>query len=594
MITKAVGILFSNIKACHDATYLYPPGNPIVQTQFENFLKNYPQFLGADRRVTLGILNNIVMLNGQSLPSQVAYMPATQWFIAHCNDRKIQNIVFFEDVKNVDLQNFIKLLHLDAGEFFGFETASHILVQSGVKTISINVDDLDPALIRSHSSQHEASVGRDFYEERVPVEEEVKSDGEHVAKKTRTEEHAEPDLFLSEEDRQTLKAAITRSIRERKLAKVAKSLNLIQPDLTSADRGERELAFSSYYTVVQTLIEEQQNKPLHAILKVISNDLSHCQEADLFAIHFATLKNMLKYYKKSEQILPWVFGVDILADQFLSQNEMNKKLILANLNRILNLPALEMLLKDKDPQLRAFLNSMFKCHGLALVKPLLKGLFESENRDVRKQLLDILHGFGSEIYSVLMEELRKAIDLNMPWFVKRNLLTLMVRQPPKQITPLLKRLFEEHNPRLANLIGRCVFQIRTKNATELGKRVLLESRGNQRRKYLKYIGMNRRQSFAGTLMELFNSNPSYPIKLEILRTLGALDTADSVLFLGENLDKNTLFSGKDLRNLRIAAANALASSTHPKAYSFLAKCADDTDRDVRRIAKEALERHEHL
>jgi hypothetical protein len=91
------------------------------------------------------------------------------------------------------------------------------------------------------------------------------------------------------------------------------------------------------------------------------------------------------------------------------------------------------LLRDEQVEMR-LLERIARRLGLDVVDMLIEALEHAETRTLRRKLLDLLAGFGSEIGPVVVERIVKPDN---PWFVQRNLLTLltMIPQIPEGFSP---------------------------------------------------------------------------------------------------------------------------------------------------------------
>ena len=76
-----------------------------------------------------------------------------------------------------------------------------------------------------------------------------------------------------------------------------------------------------------------------------------------------------------------------------------------------------------DPQLLERITTRM---GLDVVELLLEGLETSETRTMRRKLLDLLAKFGSDVGPMVVKRLN---DEDVPWYVQRNLLTLLAMLP---------------------------------------------------------------------------------------------------------------------------------------------------------------------
>ena len=580
-------IFFNLFKSCFDASLLYPPGNPALAKQFDNFLKGYPQFLGDDGKIDLSFENNLFLFNSRRLGMDMVRMPVVSWFMNICQDRKMLHIVIEDGVTEKEVEKFIGLLHMETRKFPDFETASSLLHRQQVQRIQINPVSTDATF-----SNLPAFSALPNIQPPVFTESPLMAPVETVAPPEADEEpapapKAKVPLFLPESDQDALYYSMLRFIQEKKLKKVAEALTLMHRDLKAGDREVREIAYSSYHVVVQSLIETKQNKPLFSILKSLLPDFQICKEPDLFAIHLETLASMIGYFRKSRQMSPLVYGLNILANQVLYQNEANQACATSRLPDLFDEELVVALLQNQEPQLKPLLTSLFVQNGRGIAKPLLDTLFASEHRGTRKKLLDLLAGVGSAIHPLLLDELREAIKNGKPWYMKRNLLTLLAIQPPEGLADHLEALTREAQPKLLDLVYRCIYKIEAPAAVDLGKRQLTGAPAAKLTKLLSYVGSGGNDAFIPVLADMYGSGLPDFVKLEIIHTLSAYDTSESVDCLVAILEGDVRGS-KDHPQGRVAAARALSESAQPKALTAFTKLLRDPDRTLRQLAKSVL------
>ncbi|CAM2007211.1 hypothetical protein [Acanthopleuribacter pedis] len=392
-------------------------------------------------------------------------------------------------------------------------------------------------------------------------------------------------LFISREDRETLMQTMFRFIDQDRLKKVAESLTMMRRDMGSPEYEVRRLAFSSYHVVVLALIERDQLRPLSSILKSLDKDLHECKEIELYHVHLQSLIEILKWMRKKKQYVRLFFALDLLAREKMRKSTEIQAIVKKQLRKILDLSLMEDLMRLEFPEIKPYFKSLFVQHGLAVVDSCMQALFHSEDRSVRKKLLEILMRLGPMIYPLLLKELDNAIRRDSPWYIKRNLLTIMAKDPPVELLPFLDQLLEERNTRILDLVYRCLFLINDRSAVEKGKMLLKRASGGLRTKLFQYVRLSKEPAYARFIAGLYEGEENLKEKIDIINILATLDSADSIAFFDKILKKTRLFESKEEAKLRGEAAKALAASEHAAARTALTKYARDKNEVVRMMVE---------
>ena len=392
--------------------------------------------------------------------------------------------------------------------------------------------------------------------------------------------------FLSEGDYLTLRNSMLEMINNGQLENLANSLQMIRRDLASATRDTRQLAYSSYHVLVRTLAERDQAKPLSSLLNSMTSEFETSDDSDLILIHFESLMVIMEYFKEKLLMAPIVFGLNIISGLLRRNASALVSAISLAIDPFLDDVLFGQMLSipEHDP-LRKQVDMLFKYRGLGFFKNLLSTLFRMEDRHVRKVILDYLINMGPIIHPDLIEALGQSCANPTPWYVKRNLLHILSVRPPLELANLLETLLLEDHPRVLELVYRSVFLIHDREAFKLGKKLLLESEGEELDKILSYLSYSQERAYIPILIYLFENTENDKLKNEILIGLGRLKNAHSAEFLMTLIKKGAgLFSGAK-NPYRVAAAKALAHNKTQAVQSFFNKFVKDKDIEVRDIAQ---------
>ena len=587
MTAKQHESLFTIFRACYDSIGNFPLQNPVVNRHCQLLLKAIDFWLRRDGNLTISLERATITINQSSLENDQQKLDLVRWFKNLCNKRHISELLFLKNVNEGDLHQLFRILHKEDYLFSNHATAPQLLAIANVHRIQIN----SPTMEDSFTRQVPFSMGENFYLDR---------DGEtefHLPEQAVSpaiQANLVEDLFITQDDLDTLRTTMRHLVAKGALTRVADALTLMRNDLRSLDRGDRELAFSSYQVVINILIETGETRALYRIVKAMPFDLRICQEYDLYNIHLQTFACILKHFESQAKYRPLLYGLTVLAEQSLRHRDPFKSLLEDQLKSFLRPELLERLVKEAEtePDLRSRMNILFREHALGIFNTLLEVLFETKERRLRKVILETLHDMGEVIYPDVMNELDLAIKEHKPWYIKRNLLLLLSRQPPDSLLPQLIWLDQhETSKRVLALVYKCAYRIDSQEALtfghELANRNLEES---WLLEMMGYVGDGGLPAYAALLIDIAERHHLSSVRLAAISTLGQLlDSPVAVDYLKSIVNKTSFFKTRNSSKRRITAVRALAASNAPQHLTFLAKFVRDKDAKVRKVLEEVLE-----
>ncbi len=584
---------FNVFKACHDGLAYYPAGNPIVTQQFESFMRTCDPLRRGDALV-LQLTPRGFTINDNILPPQIQALASATWLSGVLSSRRIHTLTFFASLSVRDLEFLIRLLQANPAEFGSPEEAAQKLRPHNVWRVQINARSAYAAEDNAFADFNVEGTYADLGFASAPPSQkatEIRPDpslfralGPTIAPSG--DALLKPELPIDPDEQHTLYSAMKEAMRQNNLKRVAETLTLIRADLKSQSREDRELAFSSYHVVVTCMVDQGEDHSLMIVLKSIAEDLNACGELDLYKIHVATLARMIERFRASKQLKGVAFGLNILANQHLRADVEGKREHLASvIDRLMDPDLVAALMHSPEAALEPIRKALFHRHGMGVLKPLLNALFQSEDRNLRKKVLEHITNLGALSYPYLMEEMRKAVEFGSAWYVKRNLLTLLSINPPPELMTYLPDLYRIEQDKLRDLVIRCLFQINTLDGFKMGKELLRQASGAALRRILRYLQLSRHGAYALEVREIFMREENPAVLAEAIAVLGKIDTEESVGYLVAILEKELQMLAKPTSEMRVAAARALSRSKRKSALDALLRHRRDFTREIREIAQ---------
>ncbi|MDJ0838463.1 MAG: HEAT repeat domain-containing protein [Acidobacteriota bacterium] len=647
----SIPLFFNLIQACYEGTRKFSRGNAAVENYYGRLLATYKEFLDFEGKMQIDVGAGFIKINHNDVAPEVVRQPAVGWFVTQCLDRGIEQIVLNAGMNGQDVRGLVGLFLWDAGYFTGDTVAEKFLKEMGITRVEISQapgftsEPMESGPPEPVTAQFKEQAGeqalqdplleigpahRDHLLEIGPVHHNRESEPnpapavqtappqpvsmplvqpdpapatiDHSSRapdlpsgpRTFTLDEPQPKragLFITEEDYRALYAGIAQAVHDQDLNRVGETLTMIRTDLASPSREDREIAFSSYHVVVRVLIDEGRNRQLFMLLKTLGTDLARCTEADLYALHLDTLVLIIRYFDKKSMTEYYLYGVDIICTQTLRQKGQIRNLLEEQSVALLTMSRLADLLTEKNQELQTMVRALLGKRGAGLLKPLLYALFNSGDRNMRKRLLEVLHMQGPVIYPELLVELQDAITHNQPWYVKRNLLTLLSIKPPKDLVPMLDELLkEEEHPKMRDLVCRCLYQIPHERAYSMGKRILRKADARQQVKLLGYLHVSRDPEYFSTVCRVFENSEVERVRQDALNVMGRMATEEAVDYLEKVVANYSRSKGKgEPSSVRMGAVRAMIASKQPKAMRHLLKHRKDPDKAVRALIQKALD-----
>lgn len=541
---------------------LYPPGNPAVEKQFNNFRVACREMTQPTGELELEYRDALLYVNGQIQTERVLGHPLVRWLRKVLHDRQISKLTMEPGPTIKEIQAISRIFNLSPQHFNDSVYGQTLLDNAAVSRIRFN--DFPAA------SQDAA----------IPTHQTAETDFFSPIKTTPAR------IEMSPQEEYTLKHNILELIRNGKLDRVAESLVLICHDLYGSDRRLREMGVASYRVVVHTMIQENLDKPLSQVQKGMVRDLDQIEESDIFSYHLETLHEIMVFFKNAIFLKPMIDGMAWLASRSHRYEKTKRDAIRGFFLQFLDDPIVDMLIRniETNSAFKSPIEKLFMHHGSSFVQPLLQVLYKTESRPLRHAIMRQLQRMGPVIHGDLLEELKRNIAVNGPWFVKRNLLQLLSEKPPANMVDMLEELIAEGQPKLFELINRCLFRIQHQDAYQLGKQQLARSPDSEKIKLIALVGSSKIKAYAPLLIDIIEGPGPEELKITAIKALGRLDTNEGIQSMAKILTNKSLFSGKARETLREAAAQSLSVCSLPQAQEALSAVINDRNKMIRDIA----------
>jgi HEAT repeat protein len=225
--------------------------------------------------------------------------------------------------------------------------------------------------------------------------------------------------------------------------------------------------------------------------------------------------------------------------------------------------------------------------GEVLIRPLAEALSNEERPRTRERLTSILLAFGN-VGRRTIERLKMSANPA----VRRTAVQLMRQFGGNDALPDLTELLDDREPQVQREAVRAILNIGSDQAYKVLERALAGGTAQSREAIMQsLIGLRDERAtplFAYILRHMDHRGPLAAAYLRAIEALGTLRDPDAVAPLGEALYKGEWWAPRRTRELRTAAASALARIGTPEATELLEEAARTGPRGVRAAARAQL------
>jgi HEAT repeat protein len=174
------------------------------------------------------------------------------------------------------------------------------------------------------------------------------------------------------------------------------------------------------------------------------------------------------------------------------------------------------------------------------------------------------------------------------WFVVRNVAELVGEMGLEEAVPALARHVEHEDERVRKAVAMALAKIGTGAAAEPLRRALRDKSPAVRLQAVLGVGGRRSSSLAMPLVVAMEEEKDEEVERELIMALGRIGSPDAVQALIKVAQPAGRLFGRKPTALRLAAVEALRLAATPPAVGMLQGLAEDSDKQVRTAAQQAV------
>jgi hypothetical protein len=228
---------------------------------------------------------------------------------------------------------------------------------------------------------------------------------------------------------------------------------------------------------------------------------------------------------------------------------------------------------DKEQSI-AITAGYFEFIGGPMVRHLIHALGKEADRGRRGRVMDALRAFGP----LALQPLRESLGSPIPWYLARNLLTLLSEVGDAGALPEVVQLLRSKEVRVRRAAVRAAWKLGGPAAEPHLQALLKDSDPETQLEIVFGLGQLRAESSIPALLDLLNDRKTpEALRLKVIETLGFIQGPRVVQPLADLIRKKGFFSGSEPAPIRLAAARALVT-LHPGGRQVLQELAEAESR----------------
>ena len=252
---------------------------------------------------------------------------------------------------------------------------------------------------------------------------------------------------------------------------------------------------------------------------------------------------------------------------------------------------------DKDKDNKNEYSALIKIIGDDAIGPSLDKLIESNNAFERRNVMQILVGFGEQARGLVESHL--ADDR---WFVVRNMVSILGHIGSERSLGPLMRIINHDDIRIQREVIHALTKIGGKQVTIFLLKLLEDADAQQAIIIINALGVLGDTIATAPMVAIAKKRDilyrNYELRKEAISNLGRLKSPEAIDALGKILLKSEFLGGLRNEDLRISAVKALGRIGGEEAVAYLISATKMRDRIIRRAAESCLVslgyNHEHI
>ena len=174
------------------------------------------------------------------------------------------------------------------------------------------------------------------------------------------------------------------------------------------------------------------------------------------------------------------------------------------------------------------------------------------------------------------------------WFVVRNVADLVGELGMESAVPALSKQLDHPDERVRKQVALALAKIGTRSAAEPLRRVLRDRSSEVRRQAALGVGGRKASALAMPLVVALEEEKDPEVVRELVLALGRIGSPDAVQALIKIAQPSGRLFGRKPSALRVTAVEALRVAGTPTAIGTLQNLSNDSDKQVRASARQAL------
>jgi len=350
--------------------------------------------------------------------------------------------------------------------------------------------------------------------------------------------------------------------------------------------------------------EEQEQEDVHDIQEEEKEELN--REIDLYLTSLAQEKDPKQYRKillnlvklseklaaeaKTDELLTVLIGItkEVLPNKKRPRElqVLSIKAIKRSVNTDVTDAVVDMYCSRDETNKNEY-SALIKIIGNDAIGPALEKLIGSNNAFERRNLIQILVGFGEHARGLVEGHL--ADDR---WYVVRNMVSILGHIGNERSLGPLMRIINHDDVRIQREVIHALTKIGGKQVIIFLLKLLEDAEAQQAIIIINALGVLGDTMATAPLVDIARKRDilyrNYELRKEAINNLGRLKSPEAINALGKILLKGEFLGGLRNEDLRISAVKALGRIGGEDAVAYLISATKVRDRTIRRAAESCL------
>jgi hypothetical protein len=585
--------LISLLKTSAEVAVIYPRQNPTVGAKLDQLHKKIVQMrFEKGGELALEWHSKGISINGQNITNVQLSRPQSQYFLTIHRNTNCLGLIFKKDPEKNQLYELGKWLHKATQlklTFDEFQTALAPFIADTILLIPPGGFANTPAQPGPSSATNEAPPAS--ASEHMPELENSNLDQSFKGLLKPSVPNVQDRLFeMTNSEKIMLSQNVGEWVQRQEFDRILAAAEEFLNGLSGMDPGAALMSAKKLHFFILQVDQANSAEIIVALFRTIDRALGTFPRDEIFEQALHAWRILMKSLRRQNQLGTFIEGMVNLLQLIRLQKAHRQELMTQTLNALLDHKLMEFFLElaHAGKPISSQIQNFFLTFHKELIRPLLQVLYFSQQQSVRRQALSLLVKTGKEISPIVITDLDKAMQQRTPWYVKRNLLTLLIKFPHPDLAKYVRALAEDPDERVQEQLLLAMMTLKSPATVEMAMAKLTQQPMEMAQKSLKIAARCSNGLYEPFFSRLFFQVEDLEFQKEILVAMGRFHTKGATEFLYQVISEKKLLSYRFPKELRVLATKSLSENLHASAVHLLYNLRNNKEEEIQFFAKRRL------